>query len=480
MRTERIGQGDECYAQETGFKSGVVRKMLEKYGLKETADVIRFVRSLSFDQLPMDVVQKAKYCILDTIGCSLVGRAATENTRILVDLLKGLGGTPEATFFGDGFRTTAMHAALANGTSAHSLDLDDTHRGCSFHVGAGSIPAVFALAEKLGSSGQEIITATVAAYEVSIRLALAVYPSLKLRGFHLTGTCGTFGGAVGAGKILQLNEEQLVNAFGLAGTQAAGIFQFIDDGDMSKRLHPGKSASNGVFSALLAQRGYTGPYRVWEGRYGFPAVLAGEYKPEIMREGLGQKYRIMEVGFKIHAACRYTNTPIDATLMLVNQYGIKPEDILKGEIKACKISADQIKKKDIQTLLDAQMSGPFSVALAIVHKRAGYTDYMSGIKEDAVLELTKKFDMVEEPRFGLADRTAIVEIQTKDGKKYSQEANLPKGEPEVPLTKEEIEAKFMDLGSTALASEKVQRAMEIMNNLEHLKDVRELVKNLVP
>ena len=107
-----------------------------------------------------------------------------------------------------------------------------------------------------------------------------------------------------------------MNTLGLAGTQAAGIFQVIEDGDMSKRLHPGKSAANGVLSALLAQRGYTGPSRVLEGRYGFPAVFAGEYKSEIMREGLGQKYRIMEVGFKIHAACRYTNTPIDATLML--------------------------------------------------------------------------------------------------------------------------------------------------------------------
>lgn len=454
--------------------------MLEKFGLKETVDVVRFVRNLSYDQLPIAVVQKAKYCILDTIGCALVGKAATENTRILCDLLKDLGGTPESTVFGDGFRTTAMNAALANGTSAHSLDLDDTHREAAFHVGVGSIPAVFALGEKIGSSGQEIITATVAAYEISIRLALAVYPSIKLRGFHQTATCGTFGGAVGAGKILQLNEEQLLNTLGLAGTQAAGIFQFIEDGDMSKRLHPGKSAANGVLSALLAQRGYTGPYRVLEGRYGFPAVFAGEYQSGIMREGLGEKYRIMEIGFKIHAACRYTNTPIDAILMLVNQHEIKPEDVLKGEIKACKISADQIKKKDVQTLLDGQMSGPFSVALAIAHKRAGYTDYISGIKENAVLELTKKFDMVAEPRFGLAERTARVEIQMKDGKKYSQEVQLPKGEPEIPLTKEEIEAKFIDHGSTVLSREKVDQVIEIVNNLENLKDVKALVKNLVP
>ncbi len=458
---------------------GVRRKMLEKFGLKETVDVVRFVRNLSFDQLPRDVVQKAKYCILDTIGCSLVGTATTEHAKILIDLLRELGGKREATIFGDGFKTTAMNAALANGTTAHSLDLDDAHRESFFHVGVGSIPAVLALAEKMRSSGKEIITATVAAFEVSIRLALAVNPSLRLKGFHTTGTCGTFGGAVGAGKILGLNEEQLLNTIGLAGPQAAGIFQFIEDGDMSKRFHPGKAAANGIFAALLAQKGYTGPYRVWEGRYGFPAVFAGEYKAEIMREGLGERYRIMEVGLKIHAACRYTNTPIDATLMLVNQYGIKPEDVVKGEVRACKIAADQLKKKDVETLLDGQMSGPFSVALAIAHRRAGYKDFMEGIRDRVVLELAKKIDMVEEPKLGLKDRTAIVDLYTKDGKKYSQEVKLAKGEPEVPLSKEEIEGKFRDLASTALNSKKVEKAIEVVNDLENVQDIPELVKKLV-
>ncbi len=454
--------------------------MLEKLGLKETMDVVRFIKGLEFNHLPAEVVHKAKQCIFDTIGCALGGAATTEHAKIVIEVMKQLGGDPQATIFADGFKTSAMNAALANGTSGHSHDLDDAHRESFFHVGVGSIPAVLALAEQHGKNGKEVITSTVAAFEVSIRLAMAVNPALRLRGYHTTGTCGTFGGAVGAGKILGLTEEQLLNTLGLAGTQAAGLFQTVEDGDMTKRLHPGKSAANGILAALLAQSGYTGPYRVLEGRHGFPAVYAGEYNPEIMREGLGERFRIMEVGLKVHAACRYTHPSIDAALLLREKHGIKPEEVVKGEIRSCKIAADQLKKQDIETLLDGQLSGPFCVALALAHGKTGYRDFMTGIHDETVLDLTKKILMVEDPQFGLADRTMIVNITTKDGNTYSEQVKLGKGEPEVPLSKEELEGKFRDLASQALPSDKVERAIGMLNDLEKLDDFSKLVPSLIP
>jgi 2-methylcitrate dehydratase PrpD len=455
-------------------------KNFAEYGLKETLKIASFVKNLNFASIPAEVVKKAKQCIMDTIGCCLVGAAETENSKILINILKELEGRPDATILGDGFKTTTIHAALANGTTAHSLDLDDAHRESFFHVGDHSIPAVLAMAEKMGATGRDIITAVVAAFEISIRLALSVNPALRLRGFHTTGTCGTFGGTVGAAKIMRLNEEQTISALGHAGTQAAGIIQFFDDGDMSKRYHPGKAAANGIFAALLAHKEYPGPYRVLEGRYGFPAVFAIEYKPEIMTENLGETYKIMEVGLKIHAACRYAHTPIDAALKLVEYYDIKPEEVYDGEIRACKISVDQLHKQEVNTLLDGQMSGPFSVALALVHKKAGYKDFMTGFKEQIVLDLAQKIKMVEEPRFGLKDRTAIVEITTKDGRTYIQESNLAKGEPEVPLTQEEIEGKFRELAATAVDHDKVEKAAQIINDLERLPNVSELIQSLVP
>lgn len=453
---------------------------MKKYGLKETAEIISFVRNIQYDDLPGEVVVKAKQCLTDTIGCAFVGLKTTNHARIVTEMVKELGGKPEATIWGEGFKTSTINAAMANGTSCHGLDLDDAHRVAFLHVGVGTIPAIIAEAERSNASGRDVITATVAAFEVAIRIALAVNPALRLRGFHTTGTVGTFGAAMGVGKIIGLNEEQLINALGLAGTQAAGLWQFNDDGDMSKRFHPGKAASNGILASRLAQKGMTGPFRVLEGRFGFPATFAGEYQPDVIREGLGERYHIMGVGFKIHAACRFTNTPIDAALILTHRYGIKPEDVAHGKIRSCKIAADQLKKKDIQTLLDAQISGPFCVALAIAHKKAGHQEFLRGIKEEVVLELTKKIDMVEEPRFGLMERTAIVEITTKDGMTYSQQVDLAKGEPEVPLTKDEMDSKYIELAARILDSDKIEDSLQMLNELENVNDVSELIKCLIP
>jgi 2-methylcitrate dehydratase PrpD len=454
--------------------------MLEKLGLKETIDVVRFIRGLEFNQLPSDVVHKAKQCIFDTIGCILGGAVTTEHANIVIEVIKQLGGKPQATIFADGLKTSTFNAALANGTSGHSHDLDDAHRHSFFHVGVGSIPAVLALAEQHGKSGQEVITATVAAFEVSIRIALAVNPALRVRGYHTTGTCGTFGGAVGAAKILGLTEEQILNTMGLAGTQAAGLLQTLQDGDMSKRMHPGKSAANGILAALLAQKGYTGPYRVFEGTHGFPAAYAGEYNLKLLREGLGESFRIMEVGLKIHAACRYTHTPIDAALLLREKHGIKPEQVEKGEVLASKLAADQLKKQDVETFLDGQISGPFCVALALIHGKTGHQDFMAGIRDQTVLDLAKKIKMVEDPQFGLQERTCIVNITTKDGNTFSQQVELGKGEPEVPLSAYELEGKFRDLASQALSNEKIDQAVEMLTDLEKLDDFSKLVMFLVP
>jgi 2-methylcitrate dehydratase PrpD len=453
--------------------------MLEPYSLKETADLIDFIHGLSFNRLPTEVVNKAKHCLMDTIGCAFAGLKTTEHAQIVTELVKDLGGSPEARVWGDGFRTTTVNSAMANGTSSHGLDLDDAHRRAFLHVGVGTIPAVVALAEKVRVDGRQVITATVVAFEVAIRLALAVNPTLRLKGFHTTGTVGVFGAAMGAGKILGLNPEQLVNALGLAGTQSAGLWQFNDDGDMSKRFHAGKAAANGLLATLLAQKGLTGPYRVLEGRFGFPAAFVGEYKPEMVNQDLGEKFHILEVGFKIHAACRYTNTPIDAALALVQDYGFKPEDVDQGTIKVCKIAADQLKKKKIDTLLDAQISGPFCVALAIARGQAGYQDFLAGIHDAAVLELTRKFEMVEEPRYGLQERTATVEIKTKDGRVVSREVHLAKGEPEVPLSSSELENKYRNLASALLEKRKIDQSLDLFGRLEKIEDITALVDCLV-
>ena len=454
--------------------------MTEESELNETRDVVQFVHGLKFNQIPPVIVNTAKYLIIDTIGCMLAGLAVTDHAKILLEVVKTLQGKPEATIIGDGFRTNVVNAAMSNGVNAHSLDMDDTHRECFFHIAVTAIPPILALAERDDRNGKDIITAVVAAYEVATRLGLAVNPGIRLNGYHNTGTCGTFAGAVGAAKMLDLSEGQLVNTLGLAGTQAAGLFQFIEDGDMSKRLHAGKAASNGVLSALLAQKGYTGPHRVLEGKYGFPAVFAKSYDPQIMREGLGENFRIREMGIKMHASCRMTHSPIDAALMLAKQYDLNPDDIQKGEIKMGKLAADQLKKQHVKTFLDGQLSGPFSVALALSKREAGYRDFMEGINDTKVLALTDKIRMVEDNSFGFSERTAIVEITHKDGKVYSQKVELPKGEPEKPFSNEEIEGKFRNMASTCLNAQKINQALDILRDFENMDEYSRLTGHLTP
>lgn len=448
--------------------------------VNETEGIAKFINKLDFTQLPLDVVHKAKILIIDTIGCMLGGISTTDHAQILLDVIRPLEGKPEATIFGDGLRTTAINAALCNGTNAHALDMDDTHRECFFHVGVASVPSVLAMAEREKRNGKDIITAVVAAYEVAIRLGVSVNPSLRFNGFHNTGTCGTFGGTVGAGKMLDLHEGQLVNALGLAGTQAAGLLQFLEDGDMSKRLHAGKAASNGVLAALLAQKGYTGPHRVLEGRYGFPAVFGREYDSAVIRDGLGERFRILEMGVKLHAACRMTHSPIDATLALVEKYDLKPQDVKMVKIRMGKLATDQIGNQSVMTFLDGQLSGPFCAALAILRRKVGYKDVMEGVIDREVLELTKRIHIVEDQNIGLTGRTAIVEITTLNSLVYSQKIELPKGEPEDPFSDETIYQKFADLASTCLNDKKVEKSIDILSHLEELTDYSILAKELVP
>ncbi|NMA13771.1 MAG: MmgE/PrpD family protein, partial [Clostridia bacterium] len=254
----------------------------------QTSALASFIANLSYDSLPKDVVDAAKAAYLDWLGSALAG-SDKKPTTILTKVVKEMGGHPEATLIGDGSQTTAAHAALLNGASSHVVELDDVHKASVLHAGAVVIPAALAVCEKKGKSGKSLIAAIVAGYEVGIRVGEAVTPS-HYRKWHTTGTCGTFGAAAAAAKALDLNEEQCLSTLGSAGTQAAGLWEFIEDGAMSKHLHPGKAAFNGVLSALLAGNGYTAATRIIEGKRGFCAATAPEYDLNKITDGLGEDF----------------------------------------------------------------------------------------------------------------------------------------------------------------------------------------------
>jgi 2-methylcitrate dehydratase PrpD len=249
-----------------------------------------FASNITFEYLPKEVVKRAKACIIDTLGV-IIGGIDTEQSRKVVSLVEEMGGKQEATVFGGKRKAPAINAALANGTTAHALDLDDGHAMAQLHPGSCVIPAALAMSEREDSSGRDLITAVIVGYEVMIRIGMAINPGHRDRGFHSTGTCGVFGAAAACGKILGLDAEEMVSALGLAGTQSSGLLESDHRGTMAKALHAGRAAQNGAYSAMLAKMGFTGPDTILEGREGFFRAYGERCRMEEIERGLGSSMR---------------------------------------------------------------------------------------------------------------------------------------------------------------------------------------------
>lgn len=435
-----------------------------------------YISEARFKDLPSEVIDKAKALILDLLGCGLVGTTADSSRKIL-RVFADLGGKKEATVWGGG-QVPALHAALINGSMAHAFELDDTHRQTYYHAGAAVIPAAMAAAEMNRSSGRDFILGVVAGYEVSIRVALAVNPSHRLRGFHTTGTVGTFGAAAAAAKVLRLTDNEAAAALGLAGTQAAGLFEFVADGSMSKRFHPGKSAQNGLLAALLAAEGFTGPVSIFEGQHGFCRTQSDNYDLEQLTAGLGKIYRILEVGIKPHASCRFCHNSIDAALEITSRDKLTPQEIKKIEIQVSKLCAAQTGDLNPQTFLAAQMSTPFSVALAVVKGGANYSDYLAGLKDPEIREVLQKTAVLIDPELDEFSREATVRIIKHDDSVYEAKVKLAAGEPEKPLSKAKLQEKFLGLSQVILPEAQGRAIMQKVGELEWMKDLTPLAAEL--
>src|SRR5699024_5076985 len=241
------------------------------------------------------------------------------------DFAVEMGGEPQATLVTGG-KTSVAQAALVNGAASHIVELDDIHKGSIIHAATVVIPAAIAVAEWKKLTGKDLITAVVIGYEVCYRIGEAVTPSHYYY-WHNTATCGTFGAAAAVSKLLELNEEQIIHTLGSAGTQAAGLWEFIEDGTMSKQLHPGKAAMNGVISGLLAQKGFTGASKILEGDRGFFQAMSEDSDESKVTDNLGKQFKIMENGFKIHASCRHTHHAMDLMIDLKKERNLSGEDI---------------------------------------------------------------------------------------------------------------------------------------------------------
>ncbi|MHB8947298.1 MAG: MmgE/PrpD family protein, partial [Bacillota bacterium] len=255
-----------------------------------------FIATMDGKSLPEPAMEATRRAVLDWFGSAIAGSTSTP-ARMMLAVVKKLGHDPQATLVPSGERLPATSAALYNGAASHVVELDDVHRASITHPGAAVIPAALAVGELVKADGRSFLTAVAAGYEAGIRVGEAVTPS-HYRYFHTTGTAGTFGAAAAAAKLLGLDADGIASALGSAGTQAAGLWEFLADGAMSKHLHPGKAAMNGILSALLAREGFTSASRILEGERGFFIAEAAEYDPARVTAGFGRPYKIEEDSYK--------------------------------------------------------------------------------------------------------------------------------------------------------------------------------------
>lgn len=452
-----------------------------------TKEMANFCHKMGYEGLPPEVVDRVKYLALDFLGVATRG-SCKESSKAVYNFVRDIDTTQNGgVIIGTNLRAPYQYAALANGAAAHSLEQDDVNNESSSHPGAAIFPAALATGEMAACSGQKFIEAVALGYEVMIRLGKALNPaSHYARGFHPTGTCGTFGATTAASKILNLSAEETLNALGIAGSQAAGLMEFLTDGAWVKRFHPGWAAHNGIIAALLAKRGFTGPATVVEGRFGFLHAYSDAPDPKLL-SGLGDSFEVMRVSIKPHACCRYKQGPIDGILKIMRENGLSSKDVDKVTVGVLKagfpiVAEPQAQKYNPHTIYEAQFSMPFGAALALVYGKAGLDEYTeANLISPQVKAMMSRVSCVLDPELDKVypkHWPASVEIITKGGRKFSTRIDYPKGDPENPLSWEELIQKFSELSSSVFPEARRKEITSRVRSLETEENITSLTNLL--
>lgn len=448
-----------------------------------TRTLASFAADLTFADLPPAVIERAKRLILDLTGIMIRARHDAESTPSLIAAVERLGlAEGKCSVPGDGRTYAPTAAALINGTLAHSLDFDDTHAEASLHSSAPIVPAALAAAELSGASGKDLIAAVVAGYEIQIRLSLALNPTDHYnRGFHPTATCGVFGAAAAAGKLLGMEANGIQNAFGIALSQAAGSMEFLADGAWTKRSHVGQAAQNGLICAVLAAEGFKGPKQAFEGRAGFLKAYAPNADGAKAVAGLGETWQTMRLAVKPYPSCRYSHAAIDGLIALRNEHSLRAQDVEAVEIglpeTGWKIIGGPDDKTNPQSVVDGQFSMPFCAAVALREGGLTWDDYKKHLNDEATRALTRKVKTVVDARAEAefpANMAGVAKIRTASGE-FECLIKVPKGEPNNFLDDREFRLKFDGLCEPYLGAERTARLADALLSLEQANSMQSVM-----
>ncbi|MEH6946132.1 MmgE/PrpD family protein [Bacillus sp. JJ634] len=419
-------------------------------------------------QLDEGVVHQVKRTCLDYL-CAAITGSNTEVSRLVYEYLIASEGRGTTNLIGYHLGLSKGNAAFLNGTSAHCLDMDDGHTGGSVHPGTVVYPVVFAIAQYVKPTFDELVKAIVIGYDVCLRISSAIHPSSRQRGFHNTPVAGIFGAVAAASVLYGLRKEEVQNAFGIAGSFAGGIFAFLGTGSEVKRIHPGQAARDGIAAVELTRKGLSGPKEVLEGENGlFQAFADGKVSVERMFKDIGETYEIMNIYFKPYPCCRHLHSSIDAVYELKTNAQIQPQEIAEIRIGVNKI-AYLHRHKNCQTLLDAQMSLPYAIAAAVYHPVLEVNHFQPEQTKETISKLAQLVEVYvdeEADQHYPAQRAARLEIKLKDSTTLTCYVKNPLGEPSKPLTDEKLEMKFIANCSSIIGEEKAKSIVQNIKNLE--------------
>ncbi|WP_241073009.1 MmgE/PrpD family protein [Achromobacter insuavis] len=420
-----------------------------------SATLAAFAANLRFEDIPAPVLRRAEDLLLDCLASILAGASARPVLAIdRYAAAMGPANGPSEILI-NRRRTSPVFAAMVNAAAAHVVEQDDVHNGSVFHPAAVVFPPVLAVAQALGRSGRDLLVAAVAGYEVGIRVGEFLGRS-HYKIFHTTGTAGTLAAAAATGRLLGLSPAAMLDAFGSAGTQAAGLWEFLRDAADSKQLHTARAAANGIAAAYLAQAGFTGARHILEGPQGMAAGMSTDADPARLTDRLGTRWALAETSFKFHASCRHTHPAADALQQVLREHKLAESDIERVVAHVHQGALDVLGPVvDPRTVHQSKFSMGTVLGLIARQGRAGLPEFDAALDDPAVADFRGRVTMELDPEVdGAYPQRWIgkVTVHTRDGRVLHGRVDEPKGDPGNTLSRGEIEAKTLSLGRYADAA----------------------------
>ncbi|MBI4519346.1 MAG: MmgE/PrpD family protein [Gemmatimonadetes bacterium] len=456
-----------------------------------TAAVLDFVTAARIDQFPAEAIHLAQRCLIDGLGVILAG-STTPGSAVLRDYIREQASRPEATVFArDGLHTSAALAALANGASGHAMDFDDTQLsttpdrlfGLLTHPTLPPLVAGLALGERLGISGRDLLEAFLIGFEVECKIAEAIDPSHYKKGFHSSGTIGTFGATVSAARLLKLDRAATAHALGIASSFSSGIR--VNFGTMTKPLHVGRAAFNGVTAAELAARGFTAGGDALDGPWGYFQIFGGGFDPARIVGVLGNPYAILDPGVSIKPyPCGCLGHPsMDAMLKLVVDHDIEPWQVRRIRLRAGSNILNPLRYRKATTELEAKFCPAFMLSSIAIRRKAGIHEFTDEFVRSApVQEMMERVETVLDSEIeaqGFEAMRSIVEVELADGRLLVQRADERyRGGPDNPFSRDDLHKKFHECGALVLPAERLSAVLARVESLTELRNVRELIQAL--